>query len=123
MSAGQDVQNPDAALLMGVNIGRVSSYAMGIGCALASAGGSLSGALFYINPYMGGPQLMRGFVIIIVGGMGSIPGTIVASFIVGFIDSFATTYLGSNIAGMLVFTVAIIVLLVRPRGLLGIEEF
>ena len=78
------VQNPDAALLMGVNIDRVSSYAMGIGCALAAAGGALAGGLFVLTPYMGGPQLMRGFVIIIIGGMGSIPGTIVASFIVGF---------------------------------------
>lgn len=116
-------QNPDAALLMGVNIDRVASYAMGIGCAMAAAGGGLAGGLFFINPYMGGPQLMRGFVIIIVGGMGSIPGTIAASIIVGFIDSFATTFLGSNIAGMLVFLVAIVVLLLRPRGLLGIEDF
>jgi len=53
------VQNPDAALLMGVNIDRVSSYAMGIGCALAAAGGGLAGGLFYINPYMGGPNNNR----------------------------------------------------------------
>jgi branched-subunit amino acid ABC-type transport system permease component len=61
-------------------------------------------------------------VIIIIGGLGSIPGTIVAAFIVGFISSITTTYLGSNIAGMLVFLAAIVVLLVRPKGLLGIEE-
>ncbi len=115
-------QNPDAARLMGVNIDRVSSLAIGIGCALAAAGGVLAGGLFYINPYMGGPQLLTGFVIIIIGGLGSIPGTIVAAFIVGFINSIATTYLGSNYAGMLVFLAAIVVLLVRPKGLLGIEE-
>ncbi len=115
-------QNPDAALLMGVNIDRVSSLAIGIGCALAAAGGSLAGGLFYINPYMGGPQLLTGFVIIIIGGMGSIPGTIVAAFIVGFISSITTTYLGSNYAGMLVFLAAIVVLLIRPKGLLGKEE-
>ena len=115
-------QNPDAALLMGVNIDRVSSLAIGIGCALAAAGGALAGGLFYINPYMGGPQLLTGFVIIIIGGMGSIPGTIVAAFIVGSISSITTTYLGSNYAGMLVFLAAIVVLLIRPKGLLGKEE-
>lgn len=115
-------QNPDAARLMGVNIDRVSSLAIGIGCALAAAGGALAGGLFYINPYMGGPQLLTGFVIIIIGGLGSIPGTIIAAFIVGSISSIATTYLGSNIAGMLVFLAAIVVLLIRPKGLLGIEE-
>jgi len=115
-------QNPDAARLMGVDIDRVSSLAIGIGCALAAGGGALSGGLFYINPYMGGPQLLPGFVIIIIGGLGSIPGTIVAAFIVGFISSITTTYLGSNIAGMLVFLAAIVVLLVRPKGLLGTEE-
>jgi len=115
-------QNPDAARLMGVNIDRVSSLAIGIGCALAAAGGALAGGLFYVNPYMGGPQLLTGFVIIIIGGLGSIPGTIVAAFIVGSISSITTTYLGSNIAGMLVFLAAIVVLLIRPKGLLGIEE-
>jgi len=115
-------QNPDAARLMGVNIDRVSSLAIGIGCALAAAGGALAGGLFYVNPYMGGPQLLTGFVIIIIGGLGSIPGTIVAAFIVGIISSITTTYLGSNIAGMLVFLAAIVVLLIRPKGLLGIEE-
>jgi len=115
-------QNPDAARLMGVNIDRVSSLAIGIGCALAAVGGVLAGGLFYINPYMGGPQLLTGFVIIIIGGLGSIPGTIIAASIVGFISSITTSYLGSNYAGMLVFVAAIVVLLIRPKGLLGIEE-
>jgi branched-subunit amino acid ABC-type transport system permease component len=115
-------QNPDAARLMGVNIDLMSSLAIGISCALAAAGGVLAGGLFYINPYMGGPQLLMGFVIIIIGGLGSIPGTIIAAFIVGFINSITTSYLGSNYAGMLVFLAAIVVLLIRPKGLLGIEE-
>ncbi len=115
-------QNPDAARLMGVNIDGVSSLAIGIGCALAAAGGVLAGGLFFINPYIGSPQLLMGFVIIIIGGLGSIPGTIIAAFIVGFINSITTSYLGSNYATMLVFLAAIVVLLMRPKGLLGIEE-
>lgn len=112
-------QDGEAAALQGVSIDRISSLAMGIGCALAAAGGGLMASIFYVNPYIGAVPIMKAFVVIILGGLGSIPGTIVGGFIIGFVDSFITTYRSSPVAAMTVFGLLVIVLIFRPRGFFG----
>jgi branched-chain amino acid transport system permease protein len=114
-------QDPDAAALQGISIDRISSLAMGVGCALAAAAGCLTAPLFYINPYMGAVPIMKAFAVIILGGLGSIPGAFIGGYIIGFIDSFGSTYLSGPIAAMMAFGLLIGVLIVRPKGLFGHE--
>lgn len=113
-------QDPDAAALQGVSIDTVSSLCMSIGCALAAAAGCLVGSIFWINPYMGSEQLTRAFVVVILGGMGSIGGTIIGALVVGFVESFGTAFFGPEMALILIFAVLIVVLIVRPTGLFGV---
>lgn len=112
-------QDGDAAALQGMNINTIASLAMGIGCALAGAAGALSAPLTYVNSYMGEAPIMMAFAVIILGGMGSLQGTIIAGFIIGFVQSFTTTFLGGPVSTMAVFGVLILVIVFRPRGLLG----
>jgi len=113
-------QEPDGAALLGIKVDSTCSIAMGIGCALAAAAGSLVGTMFYINAFIGQPWLMKGLAAVVLGGLGSIPGTIVGGFIIGMVESFGTTYIGGDYSFILIFLVLLIVLLVRPRGLFGL---
>jgi branched-chain amino acid transport system permease protein len=112
-------QDSDAAALQGISVNMASSLAMSIGCGLAALAGALAGSVFLINPYMGGSQLLNGLVVIVLGGMGSLPGTILGGFVIGFTQAFGSTYLSSSVAGMLVFLLLIVVLVVKPTGFLG----
>jgi len=111
-------QDADAARLAGANVSLTYALCMGIGCALAGAAGALMSSIFSVNPAMGMPFLFKAFIIIIVGGLGSIPGSILAGLLIGLVDSIFLTWLG-NIAHMFGFILVILILLFRPRGLLG----
>ena len=117
-AVGQDIE---AAALQGIDPGRTASLCMFIGCALAAAAATLTAPIFTVHPYMGGAPLMKGFTIMIIGGVGSIPGCVVGGFILGFIDSTTATFLGADIASMVGFALLMLILLVRPRGILGHE--
>jgi len=115
-------QNMEAARVHGINIDRIFSITMGISCALAAAGGALIGPIFYINPYMGAEPIMKAFVAIILGGMGSLMGAVIGGFIIGMTESFVSTYVGAHFAMVVVFSIMIGVLLVRPTGIFGHAE-
>ncbi len=112
-------QDAPAALLQGISISntRVLTFVMASG--LAGAAGALIATLQPITPHMGMNPLMKGFAIIIVGGMGSISGAVVGSFFIGFLDGLVATFIGSTGASLLAFGLFIVILVVRPRGLLG----
>lgn len=110
-------QDPEVAQLQGVNIHHISSMTFAIGCALAGLAGSLVAPLFVVMAYMGEPMIVTSFTIIIVGGLGSIPGAIGAALLVGVVESLGTILVGSEIAQMLLFGILILVLLLRPKGL------
>lgn len=112
-------QDADAASLQGIDINHISSLCMVIGCGLAGAAGVLLGPVFYIDPYIGAVPVVKAFAAIVLGGMGSIPGTILGGLIIGFVESFGSTFLSGELGVMLIFIVLILVLLIRPRGLLG----
>ena len=114
-------QHAEAAVVLGIATNRASSIAMAIGCALAAAGGALAGTIFLVNPYIGSFPLLKAFVAIVLGGMGSLPGTVLGGFVIGMTESFGVTYVNSSIANIFVFAVLIAVLVVRPAGLLGRE--
>lgn len=112
-------QDADASALQGINVNRISSLVVAIGCALAAVAGGLMGALLSLSPTMGSFALMKGMAVIILGGIGSLPGAIIGSLIIGLIDGIVPNYLNITIATIFGFAAIIIILLVRPKGLMG----
>lgn len=112
-------QDASAALLQGISISRTRVLTFVIASGLAGGAGALIATLQPITPHMGMNPLMKGFAIIIVGGMGSISGAVVGSFFIGFLDGLVATFIGSTGASLLAFGTFILILIVRPRGLLG----
>lgn len=114
-------EDRDAAALQGINVNRVSSVAMFMGCGLAAAAGALVGAIFDLTPFMGGFALMKGIAVIILGGLGSIAGAIIGGLILGLVDGLVTPLLSVQMAGIIGLVVIILILIFRPQGLLGHE--
>jgi branched-chain amino acid transport system permease protein len=114
-------QSPDGAVLQGISPTGMSTLAMAIGSALAAAGGALAGSLFALSPYMGTQPLLKGLVIIVLGGMGSLPGAALAGMTLGLIDGLVPILLGPAWAALLPLVLVIFVLVIRPQGLFGHE--
>ena len=112
-------QDPEAAVLQGISIDRIGLISMAIGAGLAGAAGGLMAPILKVDPYMGHTAVIMAFMITIVGGLGSIEGALLASFIYGFMNAFLTTYVDGTIATIAGVLLMFIVLAVRPRGLLG----
>ncbi|MBU3649251.1 MAG: branched-chain amino acid ABC transporter permease [Limnohabitans sp.] len=112
-------QNRPAAVLMGVNVDRVSVVVFGISSALGVSAGALVGALLAIAPGVGEGLAVKGFAVLILGGLGSIPGAIVGGVILGVSEAMAAGFISSAYKDVIAFFVMIVVLLFRPEGLLG----
>jgi branched-chain amino acid transport system permease protein len=115
-------QNPEAALLQGINFNRMSALALGIGSSLAAVSGSLMGSVINIGPFMGFVAMWKATVIIVVGGMGSIGGAILAALLFGTLDSLIMTFGLHKFVVMIDALILLIVLAFRPQGLLGREK-
>jgi branched-chain amino acid transport system permease protein len=116
-------QNRKGAMLVGINVERIDVISFGLGCALAAAAGTLwvvSGQVF--NPYMGSIPAVKAFAIIILGGLGSIPGAIVGGLLMGLAENGAAFLLGGIWKDAISFVILILVLVVRPTGLFGEKE-
>ncbi|MCA0202863.1 MAG: branched-chain amino acid ABC transporter permease [Proteobacteria bacterium] len=112
-----------ASMLVGINPNRIYNLTYFISGALAGAAGVLVGLAFNnINFTMGEPYLMFGFAIIILGGLGSIPGALMASLIFGMVQTLSIAYLPSGLTTAFIFSAMFLILLVRPNGLMGREE-
>lgn len=113
-------QDPEAAALMGINVNRISAMGVSISCGLAGVAGGLIAPLYLVSPSMGMAPFLKALIVIIIGGLGSIPGAVFGGVLLGFIDQFSLTFLGyiGNIFG---FLIIMVILLFRPRGLLGRE--
>jgi branched-chain amino acid transport system permease protein len=112
-------QKSDASMLMGINIKRVYIYTFAIGAALAGAAGALYGILFPFNPAIGALPTIKGFAIIIIGGLGSIPGAVIGGLLYGIAENMAVYLLGGIWQDAIAFTLLIIVLVIRPTGIFG----
>lgn len=115
-------QDYEAAALQGININQMNALAFGIGCALASAAGSAMGPVFLVSPFMGIMPVMKAFIIIMLGGLGSVIGSVVGGLILGIAESFGATYLGSEFQNMVGFIILMVILIVKPLGLFGYHE-
>jgi branched-chain amino acid transport system permease protein len=112
-------QNRSAAILMGVNVTQVSLVVFSISSALGVAAGALIGALLAIAPGVGEGLAVKGFAVLILGGLGSIPGAVVGGMILGVSEAMAAGFISSAYKDVIAFLVMIAVLLLRPQGLLG----
>ncbi|MCD2345129.1 branched-chain amino acid ABC transporter permease [Clostridium guangxiense] len=110
----------DAAALMGININNIISVTFAIGSALAGAAGVLVGILYSrIDPYMGIMPGLKAFVAAVLGGIGIIPGAVLGGIIMGVAETFTKVYISSKLSDAIAFTILIIILLIKPSGILG----
>lgn len=116
------IQDRDIAAAMGVNVTLISSLMFTIGMAVAGLAGGLAGPIFSVYPNMGIELIGLLFVIAIVGGMGSIAGTLIASLMIALTQSVSTIFVSGNISDILAFSLLLVILLIRPRGLMGITS-
>lgn len=112
-------ENNYGAVLMGIPIDWVIGLAFGIGCVLAAAAGAAMGSLFIVTPHMGTKPLMKAFVIITLGGFGSIRGAFISAFIIGLVDSLAAGYISSTWADIFSYIIFILILIFKPKGIFG----
>ncbi|VTU23087.1 branched-chain amino acid ABC transporter permease [Variovorax sp. PBL-E5] len=111
-----------AASLMGVRTERMYSIAFGLGCGLAGAAGGLLAALFPVSPFMGAAPVAKGFIVIVLGGLGSVPGAIAGGLLLGVVEALGAGYISSAFRDGFGFVILILVLLIRPKGLFGVLE-
>jgi len=111
-------QQPDAASLYGVSVGRVSLIVMGIGCALAAMAGGIMGPVQSVDPFMGRIPMIMSLLAIVIGGLGSLTGAIVGGIILGLLNS-VIAYKISYFSEVVLFVLVIVILLIRPQGLFG----
>jgi len=113
-------EKPDAAQLMGIDTARLAAMVSFISGSLAGAGGVLIGLNFNaIHPYMGEAMMLRGFVVIIVGGLGDIRGALLAGLALGVIEVMTAAYVSSGLKEAVAFLILVAVLWTRPSGLFG----
>jgi branched-chain amino acid transport system permease protein len=112
-------QNHDSALLLGINVGWVYPLTFAVSAALASLAGVMLGGLFFITPTMGSDPLLRAFIVVVFGGLGSLTGTVIGAYVIGLIEAIAVFFVGLYWAPVVLFVVLIGVLILRPTGLMG----
>lgn len=112
-------QNRTAAGYVGIDTDRIYMLTMGIGAALAGAAGSLLSMLFPIDPYVGWSYLLKSFAVVVLGGVGSIIGTLVGGVILGTAENVTALFFGGSYRDVMTFTIFLLVLLLKPEGLFG----
>ncbi len=112
-------ENPVSAQAVGIPLGRIFTLTFGLGCGLAGLGGALIAPLFNVYPAVGFSLTLKAFAITILGGMGNVVGALVASFVIAITESVSVIVIPSEWTNAIAFAVMIVVLLVRPEGILG----
>jgi branched-chain amino acid transport system permease protein len=115
-------QDPEAAALQGISINQTARIAMFIGAGLAGIAGALTAPLVSVNPHMGHSVIVTAFIVIIVGGIGSLEGAVVAAVAYSFVNTVVTTFWDGVIADIVGLSLMLVVLIVRPTGLFGTAE-
>lgn len=113
-------QDLDAARLMGINVDRIISFTFALGSALAGAGGVMVGVYYNaVQPYMGLMAGLKAFAAAVLGGIGSVPGAMLGGMALGVMENLGIAYLSSSYKDAIAFGILILVLFIRPQGLLG----
>lgn len=117
MKASQ--QNALAAAHVGVNVGKIISIAFVVGSAGAGAAGAVLGTFFPLDPFQGGDYLIKGFAVALLGGLGNVPGAIIASLIYGMGETFVSGYWSPSWVAAYTYGIIVVILLLRPQGFFG----
>lgn len=113
-------EDKEAAELMGISVNKTISLTFAIGSALAAVAGVFYGATYgFIGPYTGSMPGIKAFVAAVFGGIGSIPGAMIGGLLLGVLESLSKAYISTELSDAIVFASLIVVLLVKPTGLLG----
>ncbi|HZD71834.1 MAG TPA: branched-chain amino acid ABC transporter permease [Actinomycetes bacterium] len=112
-------QNSDSCTLVGIDVERIYTLTFGLGVALAGLAGLLASTLFAFNPAFGSGELLKSFVIIVLGGLGSIMGMALGALVLAFAEVFSIYVVPSYLTSAVGFVLLVVVLVVRPGGLLG----
>jgi len=112
-------QDKEMARLMGVNVRQIYAVTFGIGAAVTGMAGSLLSTYFIIFPQMGLPYTIIAFCVVVLGGMGYVPGALWGGLILGVVQSLTATYLSAGLSGALTFILLFVVLIIRPAGIAG----
>jgi branched-chain amino acid transport system permease protein len=112
-------QDLEAASLMGIRIDRIYSFTFVLGVGLAAAAGTLLAPIFTVHPYIGNLANLKAFAIVIIGGLGSFSGAVTAGLLLGVFESLGAGYVSSGYQDAVGFTLLIIILIFRPKGLFG----
>lgn len=115
-------QNREAAALCGVNVYRVYSFTFGLGTAVLAITGAAMLPFYYVNPSMGTPLAIKSFIVVVLGGLGSVPGALVGGLLLGVVESVAAQFVTATAAAIFSFCLFVAVLLLRPKGLMGTLE-
>jgi len=114
-------QHREACILQGISPDAMSALALAVGSGLAAVGGALMGATLVLNTYMGSTALIKGLIIIVLGGMGSLLGVVVGGIIMGLVDGVVLVIFGPVAASLAPLILVIVILVIRPQGLFGHE--
>ena len=112
-------QDPQTSSLMGIESGAVYAAAFGIACLLAGLAGGLMAPIYTVGPYMGELPMLKAFVVVILGGLGSLPGAVMGGLLIGLSESVLTTAFNSTAALIASFVIVLLVVITRPTGLMG----
>lgn len=112
-------QNPDSCTLVGIPVERVYALTFALGTALASLAGLLGATLFSFNPGFGSTELLKSFVVVVLGGLGSVAGTAIAALVLALVEVFAILVLPAYLTSAVGFALLVLVLVLRPGGLFG----
>lgn len=115
-------QDLEIAEAQGINSTRTYQQAFVVAIFMTALAGGLYGQIYFLSPFMGEVPLLKAFIVVILGGMGSIPGAAVGGLILGMSESFLSTYFGASVSSFVSFGVVILLLIFRPWGLMGTPE-
>jgi branched-chain amino acid transport system permease protein len=114
------VQNRQTALLIGIPTGRIYALAFAIGIALVGGAGAIIAPIFQTYPSVGLNFVLTAFVVVVLGGMGSVPGAIAGGLVIGLVEAFSGFYIAPTMKEVVYYTIFLAILLVRPSGLFGV---
>ncbi len=112
-------QSRDVAMVCGIDVQRIHLITFGLASALAAAGGSLIAMIVAIQPDMGQVWTFKSFLVIVLGGAGNYPGALVGGMLLGLVEQLASLFLTTQLSEVIAYVLLVVVLLVRPSGLLG----
>jgi branched-chain amino acid transport system permease protein len=116
------IQSREAAQIVGVDVHKVYLLTFSIGFGVAGMTGALISMFSQIWPFMGFSYTVTGFVVIILGGLGNIYGSVIGGLLLGVLETFGVTIVGANYRSIMIYGVFIVILIVRPQGLLGAKS-